>query len=793
MNRVKQGNRYSSSTRAITQALFQFGGRQVVECMFANLMTPSLRTAKRNRAQFVPFLPGVQPQNFAEVSKILEASKRYHGIVGGVPVILAEDETRIKPRVRWESRRDTQIGFCGQKESHTCRLGLEVKVGSGEEGYSRIVDSFESNVIGSYARVVIVNLLHEKLPRLVISASVTCNSFDATWIREQWDWMKCEWDKHCRAQVGPIIGHASDGDSRRRKLMLSDYCSKFGTRWKLEWEGWMLSGCVASSGDVYGLGDQDPPHNGKKLVNPLDRSTYPLVLGDHHACLEHVHLVYKLYPHDTHSLNFDDVVRRDRENWAGPQRLCSRQVQQCLKMLEDRTDAHQERTMGTRLYLEIVADYIDIFYSVKLDLYSRIVLCGKVSFFFRLWRLWLMRGNHTVSGVTQSLSEKNMVSLECWHDVQMSCHMVVLLCRLFRDNYPGMKVPMHLLGSDCCEHFFSRVGGMSGYERNYDFADLIDCASGLNRLAAMEYGEENLQMGKTHAKQQTIWGKLHPLVAGESEANLSDFTGLRSDAEFVDALKKGLQEAQGLLILLNMAPHTGVRDQTWWKAPWANEKDLGVFAKANDVSTCPADTARDTEAEEYDGGIADLNTIGDLWDLASPLQAGGSDSEEDDGADDLAVVGHEARHVMSEVLQQVCSDEEVTKFDPLVIYDGHSIYKATLVSQLVGNPTLSKDRLTRIKQSIYFNGVKHRPRADGVPVCILDIGSDCAVLFDTENRSRSTRNSREKFTYDHTDLQWIDLESVITVVRMKVEHNVRQIWCLDANDRTRIDEFVQSV
>ncbi|KAL3689919.1 hypothetical protein R1sor_016228 [Riccia sorocarpa] len=191
---------------------------------------------------------------------------------------------------RWESRRDTLIGFCGQKESHTCRLGLEVKVGSGEEGYSCIVDSFESNVIGSYARVVIVNPLHEKLPRLVISTSVTCNSFDATWVQGQWDWMKCEWDKHCRAQVGPIIGHASDGDSRRRKLMLSDYCSKFGTRWKLEWESWMLSGCVASSGDVYGLGDQDHPHNGKKLVNPLDKSTYPLVLGDHHACLEHVHL-----------------------------------------------------------------------------------------------------------------------------------------------------------------------------------------------------------------------------------------------------------------------------------------------------------------------------------------------------------------------------------------------------------------------------------------------------------------------------------------------------------------------
>ncbi|KAL3681097.1 hypothetical protein R1sor_024053 [Riccia sorocarpa] len=68
--------------------------------MAANLMTPSLRTARRNRAQFVPFLPGVHSQNFAEVSKILEALKRYYGIVGDVPVILAEDETMIKPHVR---------------------------------------------------------------------------------------------------------------------------------------------------------------------------------------------------------------------------------------------------------------------------------------------------------------------------------------------------------------------------------------------------------------------------------------------------------------------------------------------------------------------------------------------------------------------------------------------------------------------------------------------------------------------------------------------------------------------
>ncbi|KAL3687178.1 hypothetical protein R1sor_013487 [Riccia sorocarpa] len=305
-----------------------------------------------------------------------------------------------------------------------------------------------------------------------------------------------------------------------------------------------------------------------------------------------------------------------------------------------------------------------------------------------------------------------------------------------------MNVPLHLLGSDCCEHFFSQVGGMKGFERNYDFADLVTCASGLNMIASMEYGEENIRLGRSHAKQQTIWGKLHPVVAGETEPDLSDFSRLCSDAEITETLKKGLEEAQSLLIQLNMAPHTWVRNQVWWKTPWVTERELGLFERSIEVSP----EALESELDEGEAELADLNTTGGLWDLTSPVLSEGPESElEDDGVDDLAVAGHETRHIMSEVFHELCSDEQqVKKFNPMVSYDGHSIYKTTLVSQLVGNPTLSKDRLTRIKQSIYFNGVKQKPRVDGVPVCILDIGSDCAVFFKSENTRRSTMSNRRR-------------------------------------------------
>ncbi|KAL2644183.1 hypothetical protein R1flu_011770 [Riccia fluitans] len=182
---------------------------------------------------------------FEAVAKILTAAKKLHGITRDVVVIMAEDETRMNPTMRWKARLDMLMGFCGDEDNHVYMIGLEEEVG-----------------------------------------------------------------------LGPVLGHASDGDVPRRKLMLKDYLRSEGQRWTIGWDGWVLSGLVLDSGDVYALGDQDPIHNRKKMINPLDRSSYLIVLGDFHTCLEHVQLVYKLYSHDHHDLNIDDVMRWDRQNWA---------------------------------------------------------------------------------------------------------------------------------------------------------------------------------------------------------------------------------------------------------------------------------------------------------------------------------------------------------------------------------------------------------------------------------------------------------------------------------------------
>ncbi|KAL3679398.1 hypothetical protein R1sor_022354 [Riccia sorocarpa] len=262
---------------------------------------------------------------------------------------------------------------------------------------------------------------------------------------------------------------------------------------------------------------------------------------------------------------------------------------------------------------------------------------------------------------------------------------------------------------------------MSGCERNYDFGDLINCASGLNRLTALEFGKENLQLGGKHVKQETIWSKLHPR---------------------------------------------------------------------------PVDHEEELEEAFFENGSASLSS--DLWDVIT-LRGVREGVFGEDAEDDLPFVGHETRHVMTEVLNEVLSTESTSKVDPMVSHEGHPVYKASLVSLLVENPTLSKDRLSRIKQTIFFNGVKPKAREPGVPmVIILDVGSDCAVLFDSAREATNTRGrrvptgSRIKYRYEGTDLQWIDIESVITVVTMKVESGIRPTWALDVSDKEKVDQFMSS-
>ena len=63
-------------------------------------------------------------------------------------------------------------------------------------------------------------------------------------------------------------------------------------------------------------------------------------------------------------------------------------------------------------------------------------------------------------------------------------------------------------------------------------------------------------------------------------------------------------------------------------------------------------------------------------------------------------------------------------------FDGHMIFKSTLVGQLNGNSFLAKDRLTRVRNSLYFNNNEDYLRTIQCSnTCFVEIGSDVGVYF----------------------------------------------------------------
>lgn len=220
-----------------------------------NYLGPNFSTIKRDHKKGAQFIPGKNSEIFVCVAEIYRKAKVALGITGPVPVILAEDETKVKGRVAYEPKWDSLARFCGPIAGHVCVSSFKPIVGSREEGYNMILDSFRNNKVGGFARVIVENPMHGKLLRLILVACCTCNSFDSAWVRRQWGIIDALWAKECLAAVGPIVGHSNNGDSRRRQLMLQDYRSVVDPCLSVGWEGWNLTCSLNAAGNAHGLHD----------------------------------------------------------------------------------------------------------------------------------------------------------------------------------------------------------------------------------------------------------------------------------------------------------------------------------------------------------------------------------------------------------------------------------------------------------------------------------------------------------------------------------------------------------
>ena len=284
----KQGKRYKASTKLFFEVVLIWGGPRLATFVASNLFGPEIHSLYRWRNRDRTTLEGgINRADMSNIAVIYRESiaKQFKNKASLVPVLAAEDETAVISKVTYSQEKDELLGFCGIKgANHQCLDQFTVRVGDGEEGYNTIFSAFRNNVIGNYARAIILNPLLPNLPRLPILIMPTCNRFDTEFVHRQWQDIERLFEGELEATLGPLIGHSSDGDSRRRKIMLQLMRSREGLRFQPIPQdlGFVLSCRKEIKGESYvirDLGDQDYIHNHKKLLNPLDHSSRVLMMG----------------------------------------------------------------------------------------------------------------------------------------------------------------------------------------------------------------------------------------------------------------------------------------------------------------------------------------------------------------------------------------------------------------------------------------------------------------------------------------------------------------------------------
>ena len=85
--------------------------------------------------------------------------------------------------------------------------------------------------------------------------------------------------------------------------------------------------------------------------------------------------------------------------------------------------------------------------------------------------------------MTEGFSLKDrFLARECFQDVLLSCHFVVILISYFRDEHPDLECPIDLTGSDCSERSFSENDSFVQNHHNYTFLDMHTNLGHMNRI-----------------------------------------------------------------------------------------------------------------------------------------------------------------------------------------------------------------------------------------------------------------------------------------------------------------------
>ncbi|XP_071151922.1 uncharacterized protein [Mytilus edulis] len=462
--------------------------------------------------------------------------------------------------------------------------------------------------------------------------------------------------------------------------------------------------------------------------------------------MNQIELVMRSFPVLVHGLTRDHVRRdRDRQNWKVAQELSFQRVQDCLNDLINGSDdrAPIPSVKGTKAFLYVVHQYVDIFFSPKASLAERISLAGFVTHFLGIWRNYVY--------LNQALTlTSNFLSRETYCDIFISVHFAVMLICFYRDHFPNSQCLLHLTGSDCCEDFFSKNGQFVGNHHVYPYGQMYRNVSHMIRLSQIEANDNAPKFAKAHIKQENVWKSQYP---GGVTCSLRDYPAL---GEEISAWKIGIRRARDLAKELGIIPRDlnidlGFDDDDgddddgddddgddddgdddddtddnygWFYKPFDNcnhdklfknlsgdtcnnnNHDSDEYCDDDDLDPCIA-TDETQEIHDSSDDSQDENSTYTPMNIFEPTSSEFMEMHE---CIDVAIDNFEEHSDQNSVNIDDSIPSSLQKrqrIDATLLVPEHGIqHKTTLVKLLNEDPNLSKDRLVRVRQAALPNMAK---------------------------------------------------------------------------------------
>ena len=732
VGRDARGQRHSPKVMQFMKIVRLVGGPQVSKILSTNLGLPAESTlAKENYAP--PWRAGFHKTNWESIRASYLAVAEANPGIKKCLVLSAEDETGVRPEVGWDATTDTITGLCGLDcENHCptlegCRKRkncnpvhqclsneLVLVVGNDPGAYDRVKAICETYRKGRMLRIMMLNPLDPKWPRLVCAHFDTCNAFSAKdYVNYQWRQVELYYQKYVADIVGPLVGFASDGDGRRRKLMLhyaldADpdklmcFCcapnalqrgctrERYGLpnasftlkAWKIirgPRQGVPIDTLEAEKFWIRYIGDQDYIHCGKKLINCTCHASRHLRLGPYmHVHINQITSNMKAQTREEHGLLRGDDVRGGWKamDWPSAVRLMKKKHLVSLHNLRrGRGNLVPNESVGGMLeYLKICRMYVSIFADWSLTNTERTRRAGIVVTYLRLWYCYVKHDPHKLGLKLQI----NFITREAFQDTLLSCHAAVLIIMANRDLTPWQVCNLVRAGTDCCEDFFSFAGSSVANKRVYSTLEARRTIRN-HLMVILSAAMGNVNMPKNRKNRKQVW---------DHEGDKRTVLDNPENEVLSAAWKRGSLVAYVLATQHGMIPQDA-SNVRWWTHPWEYADEKFACARGDGIDDDWYDENEDDSEDE---------------DLEAPDQSDrDSDDDDDDGDDDDGDDDDGHGEVFGACIDAVAALGEPAT-DPkirqtiYVPYRKEWIHKATVVTDLANGgrgERLSADRVIR--------------------------------------------------------------------------------------------------